>query len=64
VRGEVEAEDGVLVIKRIHASITLKAPEEARPVVERVHGLYAEKCPVYRSLKNAIQITSSFEIAP
>jgi uncharacterized OsmC-like protein len=64
VRGEIESEDGVLVIKRIHASMTLKAPESARPVVERVHGVYAERCPVYRSLKDSIQITSSFNIAP
>jgi uncharacterized OsmC-like protein len=64
VRGEVESEDGVLVIKRIHAGMKLRAPESARPVVERVHGFYAERCPVYRSLKNSIQITSSFEIVP
>jgi uncharacterized OsmC-like protein len=62
VRGEIEADDGVLVIKRIHLALTIKAPESARAVVERVHGVYADKCPVYRTLKNCIQITSSVEV--
>jgi uncharacterized OsmC-like protein len=60
VRGEVEAEDGVLVIKRIHVAFTLRASEDARETVERVHGFFANKCPVYRSLYTAIQITSSY----
>ena len=57
--GEVEAgEDRVLIIKRIHVKLHLKAPESARETAERVHGWYAEKCPVYRSLKDAIDITT------
>jgi uncharacterized OsmC-like protein len=65
VRGEVEDEGGVLVIKRVHVSYTLRAddPEAARETVERVHGIYAEKCPVYRSLIPAFPITSSVKIA-
>lgn len=35
VRGEVEAEDGVLVIRRIHVAMRLIAPENAREVVDR-----------------------------
>jgi uncharacterized OsmC-like protein len=64
VHGDIEVEDGVLVIRRIHVALTLKAPDSARAVVERVHAVYAERCPVYRSLKNSIEITSSVEIAP
>jgi uncharacterized OsmC-like protein len=60
--GEVETEDGVLVIRRIHVRFTIRAPEQKRAVIERVHGIFAEKCPVYRSLRNSIQITSSFEL--
>lgn len=59
-RGEVENEDGVLVLRRIHVEFTINAFEEQREAVERVHGVYAAKCPVYRSLQAAIQITSSF----
>jgi uncharacterized OsmC-like protein len=60
VRGEIEKENGVLVIKRIHATFHLKAPEEARDIVERVHGFYAPKCPVYLSLHKSIEMTSEF----
>jgi uncharacterized OsmC-like protein len=62
VRGEVENEDGVLVIRRIHVEFTLQASDDDRATVERVHGFYADKCPVYRSLRSAIQITSSYEL--
>ena len=61
-RGEIETEDGVLVIRRIHVDFTLRAHEEAGETVERVHGFYIDKCPVYRSLRAAIQITSSYKI--
>lgn len=64
VTGEVEQEDGVLVIRRIHVAMKLVAPEQARPTVERVHGIYAMNCPLYRTLHNAIQLTSSCEIVP
>jgi len=62
VKGEVESEDGVLVIRRIHVAMRLVAAEEARATVERVHGIYAMHCPLYRTLHNAIQLTSSFEL--
>jgi uncharacterized OsmC-like protein len=59
VRGEVETEDNVLVIRRIHVAMQLVAPEESRATVERVHGLYAMNCPLYRTLYKTIQLTSS-----
>ncbi len=62
VSGEVEkADDGVLVIKRIHIVLRLRAPGEARATAERVHGFYAEKCPVFRSVRAAIDVTSELE---
>ncbi len=62
VTGEVEAEERVLVIRRIHVAMRLAAPEESRATVERVHGSYAMRCPLYRTLHNAIQLTSSVEL--
>jgi len=64
VTGEVEQEEGVLVIRRIHVAMKLAAPESARATVERVHGIYAMNCPLYRTLHNAIQLTSSYELVP
>ena len=63
VRGEVEKEDdGVIVIRRIHVRYHLKAGEEHRKTVERVHGFHAAKCPVYRSIRAAIDVTTDFEL--
>ena len=62
VRGEIESEDGVLVIRRIHVEMKLRAPEEARQTVDRVHGIFASRCPVFRSLTPAIEITSSYTL--
>jgi len=62
VTGGVESEEGVLVIRRIHVAMRLVAPEELRATIERVHGVYAMRCPLYRTLHNAIQLTSSFEL--
>ena len=62
VTGEVELEEGVLVIRRIHVAMQLIAPEEVRETVERVHGMYAMRCPLYRTLHNAIHLTSSYTV--
>ena len=62
VTGEVESEDGVLVIRRIHVALRLLAPEGARDTVERVHGMYAMRCPLYRTLHAAIALSSDFEL--
>jgi len=59
VTGEVvNGDDGVLVIKRIHVVHTLRAPQNDRPTAERVHGIYADHCPLYRSVKDSIAVTS------
>lgn len=59
--GEIGKEDGVLVIKRIHVVLRLRAEAGARETAERVHGFFAERCPVYRSLKAAIPITTAMD---
>ena len=48
----------MLVIRRIHVVLTLEAAAEHQAVAERVHGFYAQSCPVYRSLHPQIQITT------
>ena len=56
--GEVELDDNVLVIRRIHVVLKLKAGESHRETARRVHGFFADRCPVYRTLKPAIAITT------
>jgi len=56
--GEVELEENVLVIRRIHVRLQLKTEESNWDTARRVHGFFAEKCPVYRTLRSAIAITT------
>jgi uncharacterized OsmC-like protein len=63
VRGEIETEDNVLVIRRIHVVYHIIAPSEARETIDRVHNMHAEHCPVYRSLRGAIEITTEYQLS-
>ena len=62
VTGEVETDEGVLVIRRIHVAMRLVAPEDVRATVDRVHAMYAMRCPLYRTLHGAIALSSSVEL--
>jgi len=42
--------------------LKVAAPESARETIGRVHEVFAKKCPIYRSLIPAIQITTSYEL--
>lgn len=64
VTGEVETEEGVLVIRRIHVAMRLAAPEDVRDKVKRMHEVYAMHCPIFRTLHKAIQLTSSWTLVP
>lgn len=58
-RGEVELEGKVLVVKRIHVTYTgLDVREEDAGKVSRVLAVHADGCPVARSLRGAIEITT------
>jgi uncharacterized OsmC-like protein len=59
----VEVEGKVLVLRRIHVRLELTALAEHRETAERVHGFFAESCPLYRSLKAAIAITTELVLA-
>jgi len=60
VHGEVGKDEGVLVIRRIHVTYRLKADEECRETVERVHEMHRMRCPVYRTLHGCIDITTEY----
>ena len=61
--GEIETENKVLVIKRITITLHLSADEEDREDVERVLEVYEDGCPVARSIRGSIQITSKLDLA-
>jgi uncharacterized OsmC-like protein len=56
--GEIELEGNVLIIRRIHVRLKLKAAEKDWDTARRVHGIFADKCPIYLSLKPAIEMTT------
>ena len=60
--GEVETEGKVLVLRRIKQTFYLTASEEDRPTIERVLGVYADSCPVARSMKSSIEISSELDL--
>ena len=62
--GEVELEGSVLVIRRIHVRLRLRAEDRHRETAFKVHGFFAEKCPVYLSLYKAITITTELLFDP
>jgi hypothetical protein len=62
VKGQVKPEEGVLIMRQIHVGMHLHAPEKAWEAIQRVHGLHAVRCPLYRTLHEAIRLRSSFEL--
>ena len=48
----------MLVIRRIHVRYSLECAPEHRETAERVHGIHAQSCPVYRSIHPQIAVTT------
>ena len=46
------------MVKRIHVRLLLECTAEQREAAERVHGFYAQSCPVYRSIHPQIAVTT------
>lgn len=59
--GEIETEDKVLVVKRIHVTYHLRAEADKRPTAERVLGFHARACPLARSICGCVDIATSLE---
>ena len=62
--GEIEVESKVLVIKRIKQTFHLTADEEDRETIERMLEVYADSCPVARSVRDSIEISSDLDFTP
>jgi organic hydroperoxide reductase OsmC/OhrA len=54
----VELEGSTLLIRRIHVKFTLECPPAQRETAQRVHGFYAQSCPIYRSIHPQIAVTT------
>jgi uncharacterized OsmC-like protein len=62
--GEIETENRVLVVKRIKQNFHLTADEKDREKIERALRIYADSCPVARSVKGSIEISSDLDLTP
>ena len=63
VRGEIETEGKVLIIRRIRITYHLQADPAQQETIERVHDVHHDACPVYRSLCAGIEISSELELS-
>lgn len=60
--GEVEKDEGVLVIRRIRVTYYLKAAAGDEEAVRRVHDFHADKCPVYKTIQGCVDIETELKI--
>jgi organic hydroperoxide reductase OsmC/OhrA len=58
----VETEDRVLVITRIHVRYHLRLRAEQRDAAERAHGAHQSHCPVARTLRGAVDVTTELAL--
>lgn len=52
----------VLLIKSIHVKYYLKTDPDNIETAERVHAMHADFCPVARSIKDSITISTELKI--
>lgn len=62
VSGEIGKDDGILAIRRIHVRYRLKAQGADPDAVRRAHEIHAARCPVYRTLRGCIEITTELAL--
>jgi uncharacterized OsmC-like protein len=55
-------EGNILVVRRIHVTYHLKLDPEKREKAERAHKVHAEFCPVARTIRDCVAITTSLEM--
>jgi uncharacterized OsmC-like protein len=51
-----------MVIKRIHVTYYLKLQPEQRETAEKVHGFHADYCPVARTVKGCVEISTELKM--
>ena len=63
-RGEIGKDGNVLIVKRIHVTyhLTLDADPDLKEKAERAHSVHASSCPVARTIRDCVAITTSLEL--
>jgi organic hydroperoxide reductase OsmC/OhrA len=60
--GEVETEDKVLIIRRIHVLYRLRLPSDKCEAALRAHSVHIGNCPIARSIRGSIAITTELQM--
>ncbi|MBW3633516.1 MAG: OsmC family protein [Chloroflexi bacterium] len=60
--GEIEKDGNVLVIRRIHVTYHLRLHSDQRAAAERAHAVHADNCPVYRTIRSCVDVTTLLEM--
>jgi uncharacterized OsmC-like protein len=59
--GDIELDDNVLVIKRIHVEYSgVDVPDDRREAADRALATHQQACPVSRSIEAAIEVTTAW----
>ncbi len=60
--GEIEKNGNTIVVRRIHVTYQLRLAPDQREAAQRVLEFHADFCPVARSIRDSIEITTSLEM--
>lgn len=60
--GEVELDGRVLVVRRIHVTYHLRLAAEQRETATRVLGFHADSCPMARTIRDCVAISTALEM--
>jgi len=60
--GEIETEGRVLIVRRIHVTYHLRLLPEQREAAARAHSVHADSCPVARTIRGCVEITTTLEM--
>ena len=52
----------MLLVKRIHVSYHLRMAPEKREAALRAHEIHSDHCPVARTIRNCVDISTSLEL--
>jgi organic hydroperoxide reductase OsmC/OhrA len=61
-RGDIGKDGKVLIVKRIHVTYHLKIKPEHQETAQRVLGFHADFCPVARTIRGCVEISTSLEM--
>ena len=62
VRGEIEKEGNTIVVRRIHVTYLLKVKKAQQDTAIRAHGFHADHCPLARTIKSCVDISTELKM--